>query len=383
MIGRHATTALLALSSLGASACSDERSAGGGSVDVRISGERAATDGFSFPSGSEVTFLDGWELRFTHVLVTVSDLTLSENPDQSPADPSQTGAPVAKLAGPWAVDLALPGDATAAGGEGSAVPLARFSGQNLRNDEPFANDERYAFGYRIAPATAGASRVNFAGDAATEALYERMIERGYTMLYAGTATFRGAACVTSDLDYDFAELPTSVPFELGFVTPTSYENCQNQENQGDPFEGEEYQRGIAVLANQAALAQITLHLEHPFFSDTVHDSPVYFDQLAARLAGAPPRTTLESESLAGVDPTAFTDGRGRPLPWRQCLAGQQLPVSRQRGFGVGHVLVDRAGEPREAFRGYLDLMSYLVSTEGHLNGGEGLCYVNRAYPSPP
>ena len=34
-------------------------------------------------------------------------------------------------------------------------------------------------------------------------------------------------------------------------------------------------------------------------------------------------------------------------------------------------------------RSYLDLVSYLVSTQGHLNGGEGLCYVNRGYPSPP
>ena len=375
--------ALLALSAFAASACSDEHGTEGGAVDVQISGERAATDGFSFPSGSEVTFLDGWELRFTHVLVTVSDVTLSENPDKAPADQSQTDAPVARLAGPWAVDLAVPGSVAAAGGEGSAIPLARITGQNLRADEPFANDERYAFGYHVAPAAADAAHVNFAGDAATEALYARMIERGYTVLYAGTATYRGKDCVTSELDYDFTRLPASFPFELGFATPTRYENCQNQENQGAPFEGEEYQRGIAVLANQAALAQITLHLEHPFFSDTVHDSPVYFDQLAARLAGAPPGTTLESESLAAVDPTAFTDARGDRLPWRQCLAGQELPQSRQRGFGVGHVLVDRAGDPRETFRSYLDLVSYLVSTQGHLNGGEGLCYVNRGYPSPP
>lgn len=379
---RGHVSAPYALAALAACGCSHHDGAAGGVVDVQISGERAATDGFSFPSGSDVTFVDGWELRFAHVLVTVSDITLSENPDKAPADQSQTDAAVATLLGPWAVDLAVPGDVAAAGGEGSAVPLGRFTGQNLRDDEPLASDERYAFSYRVAPAAAGALRVNFAGDAATEALYARMIERGYTVLYAGTATYRGEDCVTSD-DYDFARVPTSVPFELGFATPTTYENCQNQENQGTPFEGEEYQRGIAVLGNQAALAQITLHLEHAFFSDTVHDSPVYFDQMAARLAGAAPSAALESESLATVDPTAFTDGTGRPLPWRKCLADQELPAGRQRGFGVGHVLVDRAGDPHQAFRSYLDLVSYLVSTQGHLNGGEGLCYVNRGYPSPP
>jgi hypothetical protein len=383
MSGRRYAMALVALSALAASSCAADHDAGGGSVDVQISGERAATDGFAFPSGSDVTFVDGWELRFTHVLVTVSDVTLSEGPDRAPADQSQTGAPVAKLAGPWAVELAVPGSVPAAGGEGSAVPLARFTAKNLQHDEPFASDERYAFGYRVVRAAATALRVNFADDSDAEALYARMIAHGYTVLYAGTATYRGEGCVTSELPYDFTRLPTSVPFELGFVTPTSYENCQNQENQGDPFEGEEYQRGIGVLANRAALAQITLHLEHPFFSDTVHDSPVYFDQMAASLAGAPPDTLLESERFAAVDPTAFADGAGHALPWRQCLAGQELPASRQRAFGVGHVLVDRAGDPHDAFRSYLDLVSYLVSTQGHLNGGEGLCYVNRSYPSPP
>jgi hypothetical protein len=283
------------------------------------------------------------------------------------------------LAGAWAVDLSVPGSAKAAAGAGLATSLGVLPNQNLRGGAAFEPDERYAFGYRIVAARGDAKRVNFVEGDAAEALYSRMIERGYAVLYAGTATFRGEACTSSDAAYDFAALPTSVPFELGFATPTTYLNCQNQDNQGDAFEGEQYQRGLAVPVNRAALAQITLHLEHPFFSDTVHDSPVFFDQMAAALG---PAEVLETESFAALDPTAFVDANGRLLPWRVCRAGVGLPTGEQRGFGVGHVLVDRAGDARDAFRNYRDYVSYLQSTEGHLNGGEGLCFVQRAYPSP-
>ena len=368
----------LALATLGCSS-EDEHS---GPVDVQISGEEAATDGFLYPSGSEVSFVDGWELRFSHLLVTVDDLTLAENPDAAPTDQSRTGALVARASGPWAVDLVVPGSVPGAGGEGLATPLTRITRMNLRGNEAFAPDERYAFGYRLVRATAAAEHVNFA-DADVEALYARMIERGDAVLYVGTATFKGEDCASSDPDYDFESLPKSIAFELGFATPTHYVNCQNQENQGAAFEGEEYQRGVAIPSNRPAIAQITLHVEHPFFSDTVHDSPVFFDQMAAQLVGAKPNSTLTLEHFEHVDPTAFADGAGTPLPWRACLADAELPAGKQRHFGVGHVLVDPSGDPHQVFRDYRDYASYLQSTQGHLNGGEGLCYVERAYPSPP
>ncbi len=356
----------------------------GGSITVQISGEAAATEGFSFPAGSDVTFEDGWQLRFSHVLVTVADVTLSENPDKAPADQAQTDAAVARAAGPWAVDLALGGNAVAAGGEGSAVPLARIDDENLHGGDAFAPDRRYAFGYRIVVASADAVHVNFAGDGEAEALYTRMLEEGDAVLYAGTATFVGTDCAASDKSYDFGALPRVVPFELGFATPTTYVNCQNAQNQGEPFEGEDYQRGIAVLPNQPALAQITLHLEHPFFSDTVHDAPLYFDQLAARFALGAGRP-LVSADLDALDPTGLTDLSGAALPWRDCPHGAVAatpPPGRQRSFGVGHVLVDPAGNPAGVFRNYRDFVAYVQSTQGHLNGGEGLCYVARDYPSP-
>ncbi len=376
--------AALLLALLGA-ACSDERDTPNGGVSVQISGEEAATDGFLFPTGSEVAFADGWTLRFSHVLVTVADVTLSENPDKAPADQSLTDAFVARREGPWAVDLAIPGDAAPVGGEGTATALTHFVAQNLNDDAAFEADRRYAFGYRLTVASDSAERVNFAGDEATEALYARMIAEGYAVLYAGTATFDGEDCVTSDADYDFEALPREIPFELGFATPTRYRNCQNQENQGEAFEGEEYQRGVAVLRNRAAIAQLTLHLEHPFFSDTVHDSPLFFDQMAAQRTGMADPPALALDDLSGVDPTAFADLAGRPLPWRVCPTGDaalELPQGKQRSFGVGHVLVDPAGDPREVFRDYADYVRYLQSSQGHLNGGEGLCYIERDFRAP-
>jgi hypothetical protein len=364
---------------LAPSACSSDTDRESGTISVQISGEAAATDGFSFPTGSEVVFSDGWELRFSHVLVTVANVTLSDNPDLSPSNQSETGAEVARAAGPWAIDLHTPGSVPAIGGEGTATPLFTFT--ETSDGKPFATDRRYAFGYELVASSAEATPVNFAGDPEAEAAYQTMVEKGYTVMYTGTAIFRGDDCVSSDPDYDFSALPTEVPFAFGFATPTRYQNCQNQENRGEPFEDEEAPRGIQVLPNQAATGQITLHIEHPFFSDVEHDPLVYFDQMAAQLVGAEPGEVLRTERFIGVDPTAFTDATGAALPSRSC-DGSDLPKGKQRAFGTGTTRVDPSADPAGALRDYHDYVAYVQSTQGHLNGGEGLCFVDRRYPSP-
>src|SRR4051794_34550510 len=81
--------------------CSEvESSAGAGRVQVAISGEDVAREGIAFPTGSEVTFVDGWSLELSHVLVTVGNVTLSDNPDLAPSDQSRTGDVVARATGP-------------------------------------------------------------------------------------------------------------------------------------------------------------------------------------------------------------------------------------------------------------------------------------------
>jgi hypothetical protein len=361
---------------------SDAKSGGhGGSVQVAISGEEIATDGIAFPTGSEVTIVDGWQLELTHVLATIANVTLAEDPDLVPSDQSRTGAVVAKLEGPWAIDLHVQGTIPGAGGEGLATPLATFESQNQNSGRPFANDSRYAFGYQVVPATDAAKIVNFADDDEAASAYAEMIAEGATVMYVGTATFKGEGCASSDPSYDSGAFPRQVPFRLAFETPTHFANCQNQDNQGQPFPDENYQRGIAIPENQAALAQITLHLEHFLFSATVHDPSLYFDQLAAQLVGKPDGYVLTLDDLVGVDPTAFTDGAGEAVPFRSC-DGSALPGGKQLRFDTGSVPVDPGAKPAAALRDYRDFIQYVQSTQGHLNGGEGLCFVDRDYPSP-
>jgi hypothetical protein len=104
--------------------------------------------------------------------------------------------------------------------------------------------------------------------------------------------------------------------------------------------------------------------------------------MAARLVGKPAMATLTIDDLVGVDPTAFTDGAGSVLPWRIC-DGSPLPTGAQMRFEPGDLTVNPAGEPAQALRDYRDFVHYVQSTQGHLNGGEGLCFVRRNYPSPP
>jgi hypothetical protein len=351
-------------------------------VQLAISGEDIATDGIAFPGGSEVTIVDGWQIELSHVLVTIGNVTLSNDPDLAPSDQSRMGAVAARAEGPWAVDLHVPGTIPGAGGEGLATPLAWLENESERGGSAFVSDQRYGFSYDIVPASANATIVNFEGDDDAQAAYGAMIEAGATVLYVGTATFKGGDCQSSALDYDFSQLPEKVPFRLAFQTPTSFVNCQNQDNQGDPFPDEEYQRGIAVPANGDALAQITLHLEHFLFSATVHDPSLRFDQLAARLVGKPEGSVVTLDDLVGLDPTAFTDASGAPLPARSC-DGSALPSGKQLRFETGSVPVDPAAKPSVALRDYRDFIQYVQSTQGHLNGGEGLCFVERGYASPP
>ena len=354
----------------------------GGRIQVAISGEDIATDGISFPTGSEVTFVDGWSLELSHVLVTIGNVSLSENPNLAPSDQSRTGDVVAKASGPWAIDLHVPGTIPGAGGEGLATPLTVIENQTERGGQAFAGDELYAFGYDALPATSDAKIVNFETDADARAAYAEMIDAGATVMYVGVATFRGSDCPSSDDAYDFSAFPRKVPFRLSFQTPTSYINCQNQDNQGAPFPNEENPRGIAIPVNSDALAQITLHLEHVWFSATVHDPPLRFDQLAAQLVGKSSDTAVTLDDLVGVDPTAFTDAGGAALAARSC-DGSALPKRQQLAFDAGTVPVDPGAKPSQALRDYRDFIQYVQSTQGHLNGGEGLCYVKRRYPSPP
>jgi hypothetical protein len=159
------------------------------------SGEVLALTGYAFPPATpdDVAFVDGWEVLFDRLLVTIDKITISSNPDKSSGDQSQTDALVGEVDGPWAVDLHK-SDPTYLEGKGGAgeqaVPITTLTNQNKNGGAPFpADGTRFAFGFDIVPAVATATKINL--DAAAQADYDEMVTNQCAVLYAGTATFKG------------------------------------------------------------------------------------------------------------------------------------------------------------------------------------------------
>lgn len=385
-------TSSLLLFLLAGAACTTS-SGTNASLTVVVAGEDTAMTGFAFPAASpnDPSFVDGWQMRFERILVTVDAITLAENPDTNPTDQSQTGRIVARGSGPWAVDLTKLGgtmDLTPkslrplhmgvqnedTGPNPNAQPLVRFT---RTDDGDFDTSVRYAFGFSLTAASDAARHANLDPDG--EADYVEMIRGGVSVLYVGTATFKGTDCKSSVPDYKgWDALPKSVRFKLAFKTPTSYVNCQNTDQKGKPFAGEEAQRGAQVSGTAPSFAQITLHTDHPFWNTVDHDAAeLYFDQVAVA-ANADGIVTLDD--LAKLDPTTFRDASGAELPWRSCVAAKP-PKEGTRRFDTGSVPVARQASPAVALRSYADYVSYLQSTQGHMNA-DGLCAVQRKYASP-
>src|SRR5579859_6998892 len=92
----------------------------GGTVQFTASGEVLALGGYAFPPANPMdpAFADGWEVRFSKLIAVFGKVTLSENPDTSPTDQSQTGKVVAEIDGPWAIDLHKGGPLAGKGGVG-------------------------------------------------------------------------------------------------------------------------------------------------------------------------------------------------------------------------------------------------------------------------
>jgi hypothetical protein len=363
---------------------------GRGNIWFAASGEVLALTGYAFPpaSDSDAAFVDGWDVHFSHLLATIDDITLSENPDYQKGSQRSTGKLVARVNGPWAVDLSHsdPSYLTGKGGAGEqAVPIAALAAQNENGGGAFATDgSRYAFGFDTVAATDEAQNVNL--DAEALAHYEEMVQAGCAVMYVGTATFKGDPKVDGCVTEATQTWPKTVAFTLCFASPTSYLNCQNPDNDpADPIsDAEEHQRGIAFLSNASVIGQVTLHTDHPFWDSVLHDSPAHFDQFAARARESASGALVTLEDTRGVDYTAFTDTQGKPVAWRYCVE----PATDVHPKLVGAMRFDphgvpaaTAGDPASGLRDYADFATYNQSTQGHLNS-DGLCYVRRNYASP-
>lgn len=336
---------------------SDIDPASGGKITVTASGEGLGLEGFSFPptQNQEAYFIDGWEMRFEHLYVSLGDITISADPDRDANDQTLTGEVVAEDKGPYLVDLHQTGDLPGKGEDDKAWLLTTIESQNKKG-LAFDSSRKYAFGYASVPASPAAKRVGLAsGD---DANVREMETKGYNVLYIGKATYRGTTCTPVDRD-----LPNEVVFHLGFKTPATYINCLNPDlgqGAGEP------PPGLALKQNEATVAQITFHADHPFWSALKEDAPLRFDHLAfvAKAKGKGTATApLTLEDLEGV-PFGPVKVGANTLVARTCSPAEP-PAS------AGNLSLDPNGENATDLA---DFVRKLQITQGHMNA-DGLCAV--------
>jgi hypothetical protein len=260
--------------------------------------------------------------------------------------------------------------------------LARVVNQNLKAGSPaFSTTSKYAFGFDLIAPAGDVQNVNLDDEA--QAAYATMAQQAWTVWLAGTATWKGAsstpACRQTQAGYDFGRYAKTFRFSLGFKAPVTFKNCVNPEL--SPADS----RGVQTQANAETIAQLTFHLDHPFWEALQEDAPLRLDALAARTsvdAGVSPAlATVTQDQLAGLDFQALTDAQGLAIPWRTC--GPLLSPERTTGtvaYDPQNVAVNPAGGAA-GLKDLLDYMTWNLSTFGHLNN-DGLCYPSRNFAAP-
>jgi hypothetical protein len=344
---------------------------GAGAFWVTVSGEDLALLGYDWAAGAEAdgdppAFVDGWAVRFDHVIITVDALRINADPDRDEANPLDLGALVASADGPWAVDVSIGGDVVGKSGspDERTVPIAAFSAQ--ANGEAFDPRERYAFSYALVPAAENARIVNL--DPEGIELYEQARANGWSMILAGTAEYNGPAPEAGSV---FAQMPGQIEFTLGLTSASSYINCRNTDLQAV---GDEFPRGIQANSNASTTVQITLHTDHVFWDTlNVEGTPLHFDPIAARAStyGMPDSPgVVTTADLVDADVTALTARSGDPLPWRSVVpdysapAGQMAYATNGTRFAVANSLAS--------------YLAYTASSGGHMNA-DGECEVRNDY----
>jgi hypothetical protein len=142
---------------------------------------------------------------------------------------------------------------------------------------------------------------------------------------------------------------------------------------------------VQTQAGAQTVAQLTFHLDHPFWEALEEDSPLRFDALAARDSvpadAGVALAELSQTQLEGLDLFAIADAQGTAIPWRTC--GPLLSPERNTGIvslDPKSVPVNPAGGAA-GLKDVLDAMTYNLSSFGHLNN-DGLCFPQKHYPTP-
>lgn len=338
---------------------------GPGGFLVTVSGEDLAVVGYDWTSDSKAdgdppAFVDGWEVKFEHVIVTVDKIRVNKDPDKDEGNPQDVGEVVASADGPFAVDASIGGDIVGKSGEPDekTVAIAAFSKQ--ASGEAFDPATRYAFSYDLVPAAPNAKIVNL--DAAGKALYDQAKEKGWSMIYAGTATYKGPAPEAGSV---FEKIPKEVKFTLGLKNPSSYLNCQNTDLEAT---GDEFPRGIQASTSKSTTVQITIHTDHGFWDKlNVEGTPLHFDPIAAN---ASTDGTVTIDDLVDVDVTGFKTKAGDVLPARSLVSDYTAPT--------GQLKYDTNGTSFTKANSLASYLAYSAASGGHMNA-DGECEVKNNF----
>jgi len=331
-------------------------------IQVSISSEGFGQQGFAYtasPPEGEPVIVDGWEVRFSRILVTVKNTRL-DGPGASPSDQSVVGAPVAANPRAYAVNVQKAGPLTGAGGgEETAIPLFVFTASD--SGAPLVTTTRYALSYDVVAATTAATNVNL--DDGDFTSYQTMVARGWTQLVEGTATYRGTAPPAGSA---LASYPTTVRFSFGYGAPTRYINCYNPDN------GMKDSPGVQPSATGRARAQLTFHMDHLFWEALGReDPPLHFDHVAARATGSGAMGNVTLDDLVGVVPTNLRDRMMRPIPDR---GGQTMGYTARNPTALSLELGGTAG-----ITDLRDFLAFSARASAHLNA-DGLCAVRPTGP---
>lgn len=343
---------------------------GKGGILVTVSGEDLAIRGYDFgpgalSDGDPPAFVDGWELRFEHVIVTFDNIRLAADPDKDPGAPDVVGDTVAEAKGPFAVDVTLGGPLTGKSGDPAEKVVAIAAFKDTRNGA-FDPEKRYAFSYDTVAASDGATLVNL--DDAGKAIYKDAVAKGYAQVLQGTATYKGPAPEAGSV---FAKIPKQVKFTIGLKNPSSYINCQNTDLNAV---GDEFPRGLQVSNDKAAIAQITVHTDHMFWDKlNVEGTPLHFDPIAAlssTYGNAESVGVVTTADLEPADVTGFKTKAGEPLPARSVVSDYKAPA--------GQLKFDPNGVTFSRVNSYASYLSFSGASGGHLNS-DGECEVKNNF----
>jgi hypothetical protein len=362
------------------------------SIEVTFSGETLGINGLPFApvNQGDPYFVDGWNLAIDEDIVVVGNIRLNSMPtlDQTWYD---MGAVVATKSGPYVFDAHQATGFVGKDGVEPASPM--FVWDKADDGSSFDSSMRYAFSYDTLVAAYPVWNLNLAPQGQQD--YDVMVQKGWNKFLRGTATYVGTGTYNNAKDPNaaasqmkFAAFPTVVHFTMGWNDATSNINCVNADLGA---EDDLANRGVVIFPDKAAVAQVTMHVDHVFWDKLKQEgAALRFDPIAA-FAPADTSTTpfdlntFHSQHLLAV----FADGT--PLPDRApfqpntsanatgVISDDAQPNPLQVTMNLNGVTApDGSAFPDDL----VQFMAFSAQSQMHLNA-QGLCYIKGQNPADP